>query len=40
MTGKLVFWSSPNNIGEVVDATVPKADANPIAIPLICAGNN
>lgn len=24
----------------MVEATVPKAEANPMARPLICAGNN
>lgn len=35
MTGNVVFYNSPKIIGDNVDATVPNAEANPIARPLI-----
>ena len=38
--GKFVFDSSPNNIGDDVDAIVPNADEKPIPNPLNCEGNS
>jgi hypothetical protein len=40
MMGKVVFDNYPKITGDNVDATVPNADANPIASPLICEGNS
>jgi hypothetical protein len=35
ITGNVVFYNYPNRTGVEVEAIVPKADANPIDIPLI-----